>query len=379
MNLPSALGIADTDSFAWQVFHKRHPKLIERLFEAHPYGSQQRAALAALLEESIDGVIAELPDDALWQDWSRGITGAPWSQATFLWAESYFYRRILEAVGYFTPGAWIGVDPFGPFKATELSDPVLNDEYSWVRPPARTRQGFEAVVLSSLYGNQADLSFLMQVAGGTHDDRLVADDTNVLWEFLVGQRPERVNLVLDNAGRELLSDLIFADFLLTSQLVDEMVLHAKPHPYYVSDATTTDVGNCIRRLSAMPGEAGAAGERIMQAAAADQLRIRTNPFWCAPLSFHEMPAELVDELQGGLGIFKGDLNYRRVVGDCAWDPVTPLHEAVSYLPYPAALLRTLKSEGIVGLDASRVRELNIQDPGWRTNGTQALVQAVGLA
>ena len=67
-------------------------------------------------------------DYALWQDWDRGWYGGPWLSAPFLWAESFFYRRLLEAVGYFRPGPWRGVDLFGPAKQAELSTSAVASE-----------------------------------------------------------------------------------------------------------------------------------------------------------------------------------------------------------------------------------------------------------
>ncbi|MGH4013826.1 MAG: damage-control phosphatase ARMT1 family protein [Pseudonocardiaceae bacterium] len=383
-SLPPALTLEGDDSFAWHVFHQRHPELIRRLNAAHPYGPEQREALSALAEESRHGVIAGLPDDApdraLWRDWELGNVGTSWAKAPFLWAESYFYRRLLEVIGYFAPGAWNGVDPFAPFKAAELRDPELDADFAWLNdmpPSANPQASFDAVLTASLYGNRADLGFRLMAAGtGPMHEQLVADDSLQLWQFLTVRAPIRVTFVLDNAGPELLSDLIFADHLLVAGLASEVVLHTKPFPYYVSDATTTDVGDCLRRLAEMPGEPGAAGRRVHQEAADGRVRIRTYPFYCAPLSFHHMPESLADDLGAGLTIFKGDLNYRRLVGDCAWDPTSPFHAAVSYLPGPAVALRTLKSEVVVGLSPARVRKLDDFDASWRVNGTQALVQAV---
>ena len=48
---------------------------------------------------------------------------------------------------------------------------------------------------------------------------------------------------------------------------------------------------------------------------------------------------------------KGDLNYRRLVGDRLWPPTTPFADVTAYFPGPVAALRTLKSDVIVGLDA----------------------------
>ncbi|MEV0611489.1 ARMT1-like domain-containing protein [Polymorphospora rubra] len=59
-------------------------------------------------------------------------------------------------------------------------------------------------------------------------------------------------LVADNAGRELLADLVLVDHLLAAGLAERVTLHVKPYPYYVSDATTADVVGCLRRLASGP-------------------------------------------------------------------------------------------------------------------------------
>ena len=72
-----------------------------------------------------------------------------------------------------------------------------------------------------------------------------------------------------------------------------------------------------------------------------------------------------------LTLFKGDLNYRRLVGDRAWPPSTPFADAVSYFPGPVAALRTLKSEVVTGVEASLVADL---PPSWRTDCGHGLMQ-----
>lgn len=186
----------ETGSFAWSVLAERHPGLIRQVREALPYLPEQQRALDALLEETAEGVIPPLPvgahDHGRWADWSREYLGRSWFAVPFLWAESYFYRRLLEAVGYFGPGPWQGVDPFAPFKRA-------------------------------------------------------------------------VHLIADNAGRELIPDLILIDHLLHTGRAGKAVLHVKPCPYYVSDATRADVLDCLHRVTQAPGRAGRIGARLSDA------------------------------------------------------------------------------------------------------------------
>jgi hypothetical protein len=377
--------IRDADSFGWGVFHQRHPALVRRLCDGLPYSPRQRAALDTLVAESRYGEVhepaAEDPARQSWLRWGEPYFGRPWRDVPFLWAESYFYRRLLEAVDFFTPGPWFGVDPFAPLKAAELRDPGLERDLAWLDSlsAAAPRESFDALLLGALQGNRADLSFRFGDSGdhtAAMHERLISDDSAQLWSYLRSNAPLDVIIVLDNAGRELLADLLLADHLLSANLAGTVALHGKPTPYYVSDAVTADVRDCLTRLATMPGAPEQATRRLQQAAGEGRLRIDTHPFYCAPRSFHHMPDDLAGTLAAvGLTIYKGDLNYRRLVGDRRWDPTLPFASATAHLPGPAVALRTLKSEVIVGLDHEAVAGLDAADPTWRTNGTRALVQA----
>ncbi|MFF7631708.1 damage-control phosphatase ARMT1 family protein [Kitasatospora sp. NPDC008050] len=371
-------------SFAWGVFHERHPKLIRQVLDALPYGPTQRAAVEDLLAESTSGVLQPLGPDAhdhqQWLAWGEGRFGRPWGEAPFLWAESYFYRRLLEATGYFRPGTWQGIDPFAPFKNAELAGPAVDAELAALGdlPALSAEKRAEVLLASALWGNRADLSFQITAPAGddTRPSALIADDSPLLWSTLAAASTPRVCVIADNAGRELLPDLVLVDHLLTSGLATEAVLYVKPFPYYVSDATTADVLATVRRLRAAPGqEAEATGRRLWQAMNNGTLTVRTHPFFCAPLPFHAMPADLRAELAGAtLTIVKGDLNYRRLVGDQLWDPTAPFAERAGHFPTPVAALRTLKSDVVVGLDGAVVARLDATGEHWRTSGTYGLVQ-----
>ena len=375
---------SDPGSFAHGVLAKRHPALIEQVGDAFPFGPGQRGALEALRAEGADGLLTPLdasaPHRADWARWGSGCFGRSWFDVPFLWAESYFYRRLLGAVGYFDAGPWQGVDPFAPFKRAELRSAAVEQELEALdRLPELTRQQQEVTLLrSSLWGNRADLGFRITAADAPQaepDAGLVADESERLWQWLTADPPGRVAIVADNAGRELIPDLVLIDHLLDQGYAADVVLHVKPYPYYVSDAMLADVLDCLHRLLQAPGRARRIGRRLWEALGSGRLRVSTHPFFCAPLPFAEMPDDLRQQFhESTVTVFKGDLNYRRLVGDRLWDATTPFSEVTAYFPGPVATLRMLKCDVVVGLEPERVAALERSGQPWRTAGTHALVQ-----
>lgn len=375
---------SDPTSFAWSVLHRRHPLLIEQARTAHPYSPAQNDALDRLAAEATEGVVQPLAADehdaAAWQQWAAPWTGRRWDTTPFLWAESYFYRRLLNAVDFFTPGPWYWLDPFAHQKDAELADPALDAELAALDRLADldTAERGTALLLSALWGNRADLGF---AAHATRPDltvskSLVVDDSAELWTTLK-ERDATICLVADNAGRELLADLLLVDELLTARWAGEIALHVKATPYYVSDATTADVAACMRRLARAGGYAAETAQRLQEAFRAGRVRLRTSWFYTAPLDFTAMPPDLATEFSAAtLTILKGDLNYRRVFGDRHWPATTAAAQAGGYFPGRFAVLRTLKSDVVVGVPESRLDELDAGQPQWRVSGTHAMVQVV---
>lgn len=411
-------------SFTWKVLHERHPALIQKVRHATPYDPDRLRALDLLLGEITEGVIRPLEgamhDRDLWESWDRGHIGERWDDAPFLWTESYFYRKLLAAVGYFDPGPWQGIDPFEPFKQAELFGEAVDDELRALDgfPALGVGERDQALILRALWGNRADLVFRISAGGSglaAQVPGLVADDSALIWSMIDGLsaaggdptvggaaaggdsavggglvggdpavggapaadgRSSRICLVADNAGSELLPDLVLIDHLLHARGVGEVVLHVKPSPYYVSDAMMTDVVACLRRMSEAGGQAGEIGGRLREAMGSGRLLVRAHVFSCAPLPYSEMPDDLrKDFASASLTIMKGDLNYRRLVGDRDWPPATPFAEVTGYFPGPVAALRTLKSEVVVGLGAETVTALEASGQPWRVSGTHGLIQA----
>ena len=92
-----------------------------------------------------------------------------------------------------------------------------------------------------------------------------------------------------------------------------------------------------------------------------------------------MPQDLSSELAlSGLVVFKGDANYRRLLGDKQLPVELPAWKMSDYLPAPSVAIRTLKSELIIGLDQRKADRLDADVPDWKTNGEYGVIQAFGL-
>jgi hypothetical protein len=168
---------------------------------------------------------------------------------------------------------------------------------------------------------------------------------------------------------------VLADHLLDSGLAARVVVYLKPQPYYVSDATMGDLLAVLRLLrGASQPQARRIGERLWEALSADRLVPRTHEFFCAPLTYRELPADLAAELAGvGMTILKGDLNYRRLVGDHYWPATISFASLVDYFPSPVTALRTIKCDVAVGMQDGQAERLDAADPSWRTSGDYAVI------
>lgn len=162
--------VSSPGSFARSVLDERHPALIERVRRATPYPPEQQRALDSVLEETTKGVIERLDDSEpgaeRWRD--EPYYGQRWPDVPFLWAESFFYRKLLAALGHFAPGPWLGIDPFAPFKNAELTSSKVDEELSALDrlPELPLEERDRTLLLSSLWGNRADLGFQLSAGAG---------------------------------------------------------------------------------------------------------------------------------------------------------------------------------------------------------------------
>lgn len=212
-----------------------------------------------------------------------------------------------------------------------------------------------------LWGNATDLSLLTNLsyddiqklqgsaARKAQEKNIIANDFERAFSTLHaakarGDPDRRVDIVLDNAGFELYVDLLLAGYLLQSGLATTIVLHPKNIPWFVSDVVPRDFaalfevllnakcfyetptdddrarGVAPQALSREEEEAVAALARNWSELYAEgKIVLRPNAFWTEGGSFWRLPTSapaLFEDLKlSELVIFKGDLNYRKLVGD----------------------------------------------------------------
>jgi uncharacterized protein with ATP-grasp and redox domains len=396
----------------------RLPRILRETIVTNDFPADARARLAALLAEIPEGEIRPLedpgaPDEADWNGYVRAHQGKNWLQVPWFFAETYFYRRILEATGYFQPGPLQGFDPYAVQKQSilERARPVLTTIGSVMDdlltgPEAsggkRAKQkALKRLLLLNLWGNQADLSMWSANDQGRPDHRghhqqeahLLVDDTEAVIEYLLefgdgwprgdSSRGDftrgdfiRADFILDNAGPELLYDLALADYLLSAGIAGSVCYHLKFHPTFVSDALAQDVEATLDFLAGHDqSSVRALAARLRSAVAAGRLFWQTDPFWNSPLPMWERPERVLRALEGAdLLISKGDANYRRLLGDRHWPFTTPFDRIVRYLPMPAAAIRVAKAEIAVGLKPGQAEALFEQDPNWQVDGNWGMIQ-----
>ena len=181
--------------------------------------------------------------------------------------------------------------------------------------------------------------------------------------------------MLDNAGFELVSDLALADILLSHNLVDQVNLHVKAHPTFVSDVIKADLGKTIQFLTGSEdNDTTQLGKRLETMQKENRIQVKTHYFWTSPLPMWDLPRDIREDLEeSSLLISKGDANYRRLLGDREWDFTEGFHKIVNYLPVPLVALRTLKCELAVGLDLDQIQFVFNQDSKWMVNGKWGVI------
>jgi len=398
---PPALSTSIPGSFAWKTMRRRKPAIVKEVLDNNTLTKEAQGQLRSLQEEfllegTVSNPFAEYQFDPgmfaaeeieAWQGELNSYVGRSWLDLPWYFAESLFYLKLLFAFGYYQHNSsTFQQDPFAAVKTRELiMDGGGKDMAARVMNQLNNTAAEEALQLLlyySLWGNRMDLSY-RQVAAEYRERKvarerefLLIDDSQALAKTLKSDR--NLEIVLDNSGSELVCDLLLVSSLLRQRLNLKVTLHAKKRPFFVSDAQKSDVLQTIGFLRGHTDvRVAAEGKNLKQALEARSLRLEEHFFWNGPLHFTHLHLEIKEHFStADLVIFKGDANYRRLLSDRSWDPFYSMAEITGYLPAPIAVLRTMKSDIVVGLNKGHPESLEAEDPEWKTNGRRGIIQYI---
>ena len=388
---PDWIRTSEVGSFAESTIKQRKPEIIRRILNDNEFSPGVQKNLDQFMNE-ITGEGAPKPlqeismDVAFWNEKLQNLQAKSWFDLPWYFAEAFFYRKVLEAVGYYQstePGFMR--DPFHKQKANQLEVDLQSLSGSlWLFDPADDERTFERLIMAALWGNRADLSHMdidlsspaLDLTGGTHLEILLNDLPEILDYF--SEKRHLVAYLTDNVGRELYSDLALVEYLLSNEFVENITMLVKPAPLFVSDAMRKDVDLALQlmRKSGNP-VLNQFVDRVYALISSGRLVILEEPSLCNYKMFEDMPFDFYRNLETfDLTIVKGDANFRRVVGDRHWDFSSAIEPIVEYFPTDVLLLRTLKSEIVVGLSENQIETLNRKYENWLVKGFCGVVQLI---
>ncbi|KAM9840555.1 damage-control phosphatase ARMT1 [Aulostomus maculatus] len=407
------------------TIHRNKNKFFEEYGEEGIQAEKQTISLLSKLRNELQTdkpvltLVDELGDTESWNQYlqrqqrlQEDEEPVSWFKSPWLYVECYMYRKIQEALWLNPPISDYDVFNEGKTQSFFESQQAVMALCTHVEGVKKTIEDlpenllgehFNKLLLVSLWGNKCDLS----ISAGMDNSQktspieslislqpfILVDDSNMVWStLLAAQRrvqagkttSSRVDIILDNAGFELVTDLVLADFLVSSGLACEIHFHGKCFPWFVSDVTANDFQWTIKQtMAANHRWMSKSGVQWQSYVKAGVWSYHDHPFWTQPNEFCDMAADAPDlyaTLQkADLVLFKGDLNYRKLTGDRDWEHTVGFESALrGFGPAPLCSLRTLKANVQVGLQPGQGKKLSAQDPDWMTNGKYAVIQFYGL-
>lgn len=360
-------------------------------------------------ELQTDKEMTELPgtssDQSEWNKLLQEISpNNSYFSSVWLYAECYIYRR-LKAVFEETV-TLKDFDYFEHSKQLELSKSMssisrvvntVNEFNSISRTPIEIGDFFCRILKQDLWGNRNDLSITLGAETEQAESNplqeidkfngdLLIDQTEEIWNCLSGSDKEDkiVDIICDNSGFELLSDLILCDFIIHHKLAAKIRFRVKAIPWFISDVMEKDFFYTLDQLENNKDKIlSEAGLRYKGYIANGHFELvqPSDDFFTSPYEFHKMqkiaPNLYNSIAEAHLAIFKGDLNYRKLLGDVNCDPTTIFRIALNYfIPTNLCTLRTVKADLICGLTPGAAEKLFEKDPRWMATGQYGVIQFV---
>lgn len=383
ITLPPLLMTSENGSFAQKTIDERKPKIINQILSDYDYTPDIRQSFLDFKNELAAASVKELDENSsdltIWQQELKPWMGKTWLEIPWLLAEAYFYRRVLAITRYFQPGPYIGIDPFQRLKSQEMIEgrSVFGKIYPTI-PKNASIKGFREFCIKALWGNRGDLSHtdVLDPSMETQTNRIILDQTNQAHQYLSSRQPLSIAYFFDNVGKELYFDFALIDYLLSTGLASKITCYLKNQPFFVSDAMPKDLFETIDLMMVSDkSEVQQLSQRLEKAIKSEKISIEAPPFLTQPQMYRNLPKVFQQQIAAHeLAILKGDVNYRRLMGDRHWPPTTPVEVAGGYFPTTFLSLRTLKAELVVGLTQETLDKVNSEaDPDWLINGKRGLI------
>lgn len=339
-----------------------------------------------------------------WDEWYALLkpyidNNETWLSAPWMVTEFYVYRRLMQAIGYWTPNsAGYKYDPFSKPKRAGLLSSVGSADAMLQKIPLLGSDSVGLGIASSiaLWGNKMDLSLWPANAANADVDifseilsksneNLLHDDSDKLWNHCKNLKAKgggMIDIIVDNAGFELVTDLALAQYLIESGIAKIVTFQLKSHPTFVSDALEKDLLETVDYYALLDEtkyphivHAGITWKRMLSAR---KWMCNEDNFWVQPYAMWDMTEPLRSDLVNrcDLVFVKGDANYRRLLGDRVWDYSNASFDDVvgAYFPCPVCALRTLKAEVGCGMDKNAIQEASKVDKNWMTSGRFGVIQ-----
>lgn len=315
----------------------------------------------------------------------------------FLLAEYYFYYYLLYLYHEKKNISDRIEDPYRAYKVKHLEDSsgkanfqaLLNEFKSAINSPYKRQ---DKLLIGCLNMNSIDLSQLEVNIKEFKKSNMPINDCRAFDNFindrLTSNGPSNkdelvAHVITDNCGFELMSDILLGTYLLKNTRLTKVIYHVKRLPIFVSDTIMSDVCDAIDILNTEL-------EGLISYKICDEYLDR-QIYMCDSIPDKQISFEVDDcwhqeklfndvehfktwnkDETCALIIVKGDLNYRRLVGDFHWKSSDPIRNKVSYIEKPLLIIRSLKSNVI--LDVDNEEKYSYNAPNWKITGQYGIIQ-----